>query len=174
MATKETTIYQGQDSNGDSAAFVTPEAAVFDEKGVCLKDKLANLDLATLEKVYNEALKSIQDTGDQKLADINKLQTVAYLDYTEKSAGFNESLYDDSLTFNTIISMYRNGTINITNKYDTLKKGMTIEVVIPSPHIDPNTNNGCYVINNIPLSPQEGKVFYAKLMWFGTDFIQLI
>ena len=31
---KTTTIYQGQDSNGNPAAFVTLEAAIFDENGI--------------------------------------------------------------------------------------------------------------------------------------------
>lgn len=58
MAT--TNIYQGQDSKGSSAAFVTPEAAVFDEKGVCLKDKLANIDPDSVQSVVDKAKEDLE------------------------------------------------------------------------------------------------------------------
>ena len=75
METKEvktTTIYQGQDSNGNPAALVTPEAAVFDENGISLKDKLASIDPEALKSLYESQLTGIESAGNVEL---EKLKT---------------------------------------------------------------------------------------------------
>lgn len=79
METKEvktTTIYQGQDSKGNPAALVTPEAAVFDENGISLKDKLASIDPEALKSLYESQLTGIKSAGNSELEKLKTSQTV--------------------------------------------------------------------------------------------------
>lgn len=84
METKEvktTTIYQGQDSEGNSAALVTPEAAVFDEKGICLKDKLADIDPKALRSLYETQLAGIEEAGNRELENLKTSQSLLELSF---------------------------------------------------------------------------------------------
>lgn len=84
METKEvktTTIYHGQDSEGNSAALVTPEAAVFDEKGICLKDKLADIDPKALRSLYETQLAGIEDAGNRELENLKTSQSLLELSF---------------------------------------------------------------------------------------------
>lgn len=84
METKEvktTTIYHGQDSEGNSAALVTPEAAVFDEKGVCLKDKLADIDPKALRSLYETQLAGIEEAGNRELENLKTSQSLLELSF---------------------------------------------------------------------------------------------
>ena len=78
---KTTTIYQGQDSNGNPAALVTPEAAVFDEKGICLKDKLANIDPEALRSLYETQLAGIEEAGNRELENLKTSQNLLELSF---------------------------------------------------------------------------------------------
>ena len=78
---KTTTIYQGQDSEGNSAALVTPEAAVFDEKGICLKDKLANIDPEALRSLYETQLAGIEEAGNRELENLKTSQNLLELSF---------------------------------------------------------------------------------------------
>lgn len=78
---KTTTIYQGQDSNGNPAAFVTPEAAVFDENGVSLKDKLANIDPEALKSLYESQIAGIEEAGNKELENLKTAQSVLELSF---------------------------------------------------------------------------------------------
>lgn len=78
---KTTTIYQGQDSNGNPAAFVTPEAAVFDENGVCLKDKLANIDPEALKSLYESQIAGIEEAGNNELENLKTAQSILELSF---------------------------------------------------------------------------------------------
>lgn len=78
---KTTTIYQGQDSEGNSAALVTPEAAVFDEKGICLKDKLANIDPEALRNLYETQLAGIEEAGNRELENLKTSQNLLELSF---------------------------------------------------------------------------------------------
>ena len=73
---KTTTIYHGQDSNGNPAALVTPEAAVFDENGISLKDKLASIDPEALKSLYESQLTGIESAGNVELEKLKTSQTV--------------------------------------------------------------------------------------------------
>lgn len=84
METKEvktTTIYHGQDSEGNSAALVTPEAAVFDERGVCLKDKLADIDPEALRSLYETQLAGIEEAGSKELENLKTSQSLLELSF---------------------------------------------------------------------------------------------
>lgn len=84
METKEvktTTIYHGQDSEGNSAALVTPEAAVFDEKGICLKDKLADIDPKALRSLYETQLAGIEEAGNMELENLKTSQSLLELSF---------------------------------------------------------------------------------------------
>ena len=84
METKEvktTTIYHGQDSEGNSAALVTPEAAVFDEKGICLKDKLADIDPKALRSLYETQLAGIEEAGNMELENLKTSQSLFELSF---------------------------------------------------------------------------------------------
>ena len=84
METKEvktTTIYHGQDSEGNSAALVTPEAAVFDEKGICLKDKLADIDPKALRSLYETQLAGIEEAGNRELENLKTSQSLLELSF---------------------------------------------------------------------------------------------
>ena len=78
---KTTTIYHGQDSEGNSAALVTPEAAVFDEKGICLKDKLADIDPKALRSLYETQLAGIEEAGNRELENLKTSQSLLELSF---------------------------------------------------------------------------------------------
>ena len=105
---KTTTIYQGQDSNGNPAAFVTPEAAVFDENGVCLKDKLANIDPEALKSLYESQIAGIEEAGNNELENLKTAQSILELSFNTDRFTTRESIPKQKRHKGMIISYIEN------------------------------------------------------------------
>lgn len=105
---KTTTIYQGQDSNGNPAALVTPEAAVFDEKGISLKDKLANIDPEALKSLYESQLTDIESAGNNELEKLKAAQTVLEVSFNTDRFTTRKSIAEEKRHKGMIISYIEN------------------------------------------------------------------
>ena len=105
---KTTTIYQGQDSNGNPAALVTPEAAVFDEKGISLKDKLANIDPEALKSLYESQLTGIESAGNNELEKLKAAQTVLEISFNTDRFTTRKSIAEEKRHKGMIISYIEN------------------------------------------------------------------
>ena len=111
METKEvktTTIYQGQDSNGNPAALVTPEAAVFDENGISLKDKLASIDPEALKSLYESQLTGIESAGNSELEKLKTSQTVLEVPFNTDRFITRNSIAEEKRHKGMIISYIEN------------------------------------------------------------------
>ena len=111
METKEvktTTIYQGQDSNGNPAALVTPEAAVFDENGISLKDKLASIDPEALKSLYESQLTGIESAGNVELEKLKTSQTVLEVPFNTDRFITRNSIAEEKRHKGMIISYIEN------------------------------------------------------------------
>lgn len=111
METKEvktTTIYQGQDSNGNPAALVTPEAAVFDENGISLKDKLASIDPEALKSLYESQLTGIESAGNVELEKLKTSQTVLEVPFNTDRFITRNSIAEEKRHKGMIISYVEN------------------------------------------------------------------
>lgn len=105
---KTTTIYQGQDSNGNPAALVTPEAAVFDEKGISLKDKLANIDPEALKSLYESQLTGIESAGNSELEKLKASQTLLEVSFNTDRFTTRKSIAEEKRHKGMIISYIEN------------------------------------------------------------------
>lgn len=105
---KTTTIYQGQDSNGNPAAFVTPEAAVFDEKGISLKDKLANIDPEALKSLYESQLTGIESAGNSELEKLKASQTILEVPFNTDRFTTRKSIAEEKRSKGMIIFYVEN------------------------------------------------------------------
>lgn len=105
---KTTTIYQGQDSNGNPATFVTPEAAVFDENGISLKDKLASIDPEALRSLYESQLAGIESAGNSELEKLKASQTVLEVSFNTDRFTTRNSITEEKRHKGMIISYIEN------------------------------------------------------------------